>query len=379
MLHNDPDQLAMLGEQYLNMLGDDASHTIADLFEETLATYESNCAMIHKEIRKMAKWVPPLQPFENLGPAPVLNIFDRRMLILSYVMNKVKENWAKYLAYDKQRNNAELKIIESVLYSDYVKIDEELLKHLQTFWVPKDWDPTCIPYDILLTGLPLQNIIIEPDNAVNVGENFHYYEISIHNDASFQIERAYADTKKRKVVVGNITIIGPHTKILVSKRIIFNPILDSLTTERRSFFNDYEDVPNYCLINSFSKEIALDILKSWYGIQISLLNPLIKEVYQEKREKTLLTHRIATDSKFRKIRYIRRVVLNKDELEPKKKDETTGRVIKCPLWYVIGHYRTYRTGTPEEYKVFVKGFWKGKMRNKISEQSKIILRERLMK
>ena len=35
--------------------------------------------------------------------------------------------------------------------------------------------------------------------------------------------------------------------------------------------------------------------------------------------------------------------------------------MQCPLWYVIGHWRTYSSGK----KIFIKGYWKGPERNRL--------------
>ncbi|MBO5542265.1 MAG: hypothetical protein J5936_02405 [Acholeplasmatales bacterium] len=98
------------------------------------------------------------------------------------------------------------------------------------------------------------------------------------------------------------------------------------------------------------------IISVWYGIQISLLHPVINEVVRKQLDTTKETykHKYNPSKKKTKICYVKKIVINKEECE---------NIIKCRgkyarhtmLWYVIGHYRTLKNGK----KIFIKPHWRG--------------------
>lgn len=105
------------------------------------------------------------------------------------------------------------------------------------------------------------------------------------------------------------------------------------------------------------------VLRVWYGIQLSLLNPITEHVILKKREQPEATFKVVLNKKGgkkkRKVMYVRRyVITEKDLKEPIQRQHT----MRCPFWYVIGHWRTYKkTGK----KIFIQGYWKGVDREKI--------------
>ena len=110
---------------------------------------------------------------------------------------------------------------------------------------------------------------------------------------------------------------------------------------------------------AFSAELANEMLARWYALQIMLLNPIIKErIFVETPKKKLRCKNeniIGSNVKPRKRKatYIRYKEISDTILES---DTIRKRHTMC--WYVIGHYRHYKTGK----KVFVKGYWKGPLR-----------------
>lgn len=100
----------------------------------------------------------------------------------------------------------------------------------------------------------------------------------------------------------------------------------------------------------------------WYGIQIALLHPTLKEVFKTP-QRTPYEGGTSPNKhhKKRRIKYIRKHYITLDKLEKALGTQNEGRKInrKCLAWYVIGHWRTYKSGK----KVFVQGFWKGVLRD----------------
>ena len=114
-------------------------------------------------------------------------------------------------------------------------------------------------------------------------------------------------------------------------------------------------------------ELHLDMIRTfgtWYGIQLSLLHPLIKEIFQYPK---LITDNNKNDNKKIKnkkkrpvkyIRYLRIMSKNIDDIIFGKDSEKRKIERTALIWWVIGHWRFYKNGK----KTFIQGYWKGKLR-----------------
>jgi hypothetical protein len=113
----------------------------------------------------------------------------------------------------------------------------------------------------------------------------------------------------------------------------------------------------------FSEEqmnmLARSVLKMWYGIQVSLLNPVIKEGFH--RETQLVEKPTTTQNKknLKKppIRYKKVVYLNDEFIDS---DERIKKIFtrKTQCWYVTGHWRNQATKDGHK-RIFIQGYWKG--------------------
>ena len=100
-------------------------------------------------------------------------------------------------------------------------------------------------------------------------------------------------------------------------------------------------------------------ISTWYGIQISLLHPTIKEVFSHPREVRVYDPDPNAKKRKRRTRYIKRHVIKSDEIEKALCGGSERQFNRRTLvWYVIGHWRHYANGS----KVFIKGYWKGVFR-----------------
>ena len=120
--------------------------------------------------------------------------------------------------------------------------------------------------------------------------------------------------------------------------------------------------------NNTPKDIILafvsNLLSTWYGIQIALLHPQVREVFRNPR--TVIDKPAPQSGKNRKkrpVRYVKEHVLNADDLDRiiygDGEDGEKRRINRRALvWYVIGHWRTQKNGK----KVFVQPYWKGALR-----------------
>jgi hypothetical protein len=118
--------------------------------------------------------------------------------------------------------------------------------------------------------------------------------------------------------------------------------------------------------------LARSILKMWYGIQVSLLNPVIKEGFH--RETHLVEKPTITTNNKKKppIRYKKVVYLNDEFIDS---DEQIKRIFtrKMLCWYVTGHWRNQATNNGHK-RIFIQGYWKGVAR----EMKRSDIREREM-
>ena len=106
--------------------------------------------------------------------------------------------------------------------------------------------------------------------------------------------------------------------------------------------------------------LARSILKMWYGIQVSLLNPVIKEGFHRETqfvEKPTTATNKKKNQKKPPIRYKKVVYLNDEFIDG---DERIKRIFtrKTQCWYVTGHWRNQATKSGHK-RIFIQGYWKG--------------------
>lgn len=105
--------------------------------------------------------------------------------------------------------------------------------------------------------------------------------------------------------------------------------------------------------------MGFGFMMNWYCIQLTLLNPPTKVIYEKLREESTTSMKTTynTKRKKNKVYYIKKIYLDPKENFGEKDSEKYKK--SCPFWRVIGHWRTYKNGK----KVFIKSYWKGKSRN----------------
>lgn len=102
-----------------------------------------------------------------------------------------------------------------------------------------------------------------------------------------------------------------------------------------------------------------ECLTTWYGIQLALLHPTVKEVFSHPKTEPVMDTRPRKGGKKRRVvRYIKKHVITAEDLEQTSFKGKSGFTRHTPIWYVIGHWRHYSDGK----KVFIKPYWKGEMR-----------------
>jgi len=105
-----------------------------------------------------------------------------------------------------------------------------------------------------------------------------------------------------------------------------------------------------------------DALMFFYVIECALLNPVIECVFNEHSNKIPIN---PNNKKFKKsknkrahIKYVKCIKI--DSINPiDEAFKKRGFIRKTMVWYVTGHWRTYKSGK----RVFIQGYWKGALRD----------------
>lgn len=264
--------------------------------------------------------------------------------------------------------------------TDLFVLDESMLRKLSTYWI-SDKDliddngnkSFTIPADILWADtVPIKDMVIELDKNAEV-----------HDTADFRI----VDTKSIRFICcskptehnwkTHICLIGIVTMADDSEFVIpFNVTDDEsengdyfgntiskmpmigLFKSSQSWYKEYFRENNLLPLLSEICEFAAVYIPVWYGIQVGLLNPVIKEVFDNNcnHKFPIVDHKKDRKGKVKtKIKYIKRVRITDDVFENLV---TRSYIRKKLCWYVTGHWRNQATKTGHK-RIFIQGYWKG--------------------
>lgn len=105
--------------------------------------------------------------------------------------------------------------------------------------------------------------------------------------------------------------------------------------------------------------LANNLLTSWYGIQIALLHPQIVDVFQNPTREKVYERKGTGKDRKRVVKYVRKHYITAEGIEEALYGKGhRGFERKTMAWYVVGHWRQYRSGA----RKFIKGYWKGPLR-----------------
>lgn len=121
------------------------------------------------------------------------------------------------------------------------------------------------------------------------------------------------------------------------------------------------------VINIFGKQVGYidpdkgiaiysDAMYLWHAVQIALLHPYEKEIFANPTKHKIYTREKDDKGKRKRVvRYIRRHVIDSGAVA----HINAKRTRHCMVWYVIGHWRHYKSGKV----VYIHPYWKGEMRS----------------
>lgn len=138
--------------------------------------------------------------------------------------------------------------------------------------------------------------------------------------------------------------------------------VDSLISGNVGWIGIPEELRNLMKKNLNMQTISqmfVSAMETWYGIQIALLHPQVREIFSHPTvEKTDDKKMVSKKKRKKVVRYVKKHVVKTQELETKIYGGEKKHKLHALVWYVIGHWRTYESGK----KVFVRPYWKGKLR-----------------
>ena len=249
--------------------------------------------------------------------------------------------------------------------SDSINLDFDSVMALTELWSRSAKDVEGIPSDLFFANtIPLQDCCI---NIQNKSGSYDLYRFVVHSDFEDRIRDAgewdYAEVANLIHQRGNAELIFPILTVHGVNRLMVGEIgYRSLPKSARDNLSKHVTMQAILSMATF-------VIQAWYGIQIALLHPVVKSVFNKPRTETLKASK-SKHNKKRRTAYIKRHVINAEDIRIAL---TSANIERYTLvWYVIGHWRTYRSGR----KVFVQPYWKGPLRiikQNIDDRERVII------
>lgn len=232
---------------------------------------------------------------------------------------------------------------------------DQMLIDLWTFDKPKFHT---IPTDLLFSKtIPIWDMIIRIDEQ-ELGMGIAEARICIFKEV---VEAMLAYQMAVPVVVGCISWKMP----IMGMGNVLIPLfaewgIDSFLTAPYAYWDGderfeqsfYDNVPVIRVMR-----YLMDIMSTWYGIQIALLHPQIKNcIRRGGKEKVKYSGKRKDGNVVRITEYIKRKYIGPEDFQKAAGDKKYTR--HCLAWYVCGHWRAYKDGR----KKFIQGYWKGLLR-----------------
>ena len=198
------------------------------------------------------------------------------------------------------------------------------------------------PSDIVVADtIPLRQVCVVNDDSNN----------------AFLFDYDTSSDHEKCKVVGTLTSEGVQDLYATTPVVIMHDEPEFLLIDARTigfFYGDRQINPP----NEYAREtheLFSQMQMVWYGIQIALLNPYVKDIF---RTETIRKTAFNSNGKKRKsvVKYIRHHYLNPGALSPKT--EAGQMLRKTMAWYVVGHWRHYQDGKT----IFIQPYWKGPLR-----------------
>ena len=243
--------------------------------------------------------------------------------------------------------------------SDVIKLTGEQDSQLIRLW-EKSTDDVTIPSDLFFAGtIPLMDcrIVVDETKSVIDGKVVSY-RVVIFPDYAEQLRTVEPDIPVNVGAIVNDPTHGAYS---------FIPIYIVKGVDTLMFINvGYHNLPKNYIKHAEQtisiqdvSQMCVAFLETWYGIQIALLHPNVRDVFRHPRTTIDRINSIGTRGKRKnRVKYIKEHIINSDELETAIFGGDKSHTRHALVWYVIGHWRAYANGV----KTFIKPYWKGPLR-----------------
>ena len=281
--------------------------------------------------------------------------------LVTNTLTKIEKSW---LLPDADRIRL-WSTIKKYSPSDSVVLDEGDAAELSTIWNKNGTWKNSIPSDLLYAKtIPLPSLEISLRQNERICSNFSVYIFNGYQSIVDAFDQNLANGSTAAVIgailcptiKGNAEFFCPlilkaGEPTLYRSQIGWH-VIHNWDFERLEFNISLAYFESY--INTF--------LKIWYGIQIAMLHPAIKEVFSHPQTMALEPKKSQHKPKKRSVKYVKRHVIQTHAIHDLLKAPSgTGRknARHTMSWYVTGHWRKNKRGG----KSFVEGYWKGPLRH----------------
>ena len=213
-----------------------------------------------------------------------------------------------------------------------------------------------LPSDLFFAGnIPLMDCEIVVDETDEPNGVVVPYRVVIFPDYRERIEASDDDVVDVGALVMDLKGRDFIMPISVCKGV------DTIMTGPLGYHNVPADLRAVCgkeWTQASMLAMGYEYLITWYGIQIALLHPTVRNVFQRPRQEAVYAPSGRKGKTRRFVRYIRRHVINADEIRQAAYGTSREYERRTLVWYVIGHWRKYADGR----RVFIQPYWKGALR-----------------
>ena len=213
-----------------------------------------------------------------------------------------------------------------------------------------------IPSDIFFSGrIPMMDCEIVVDETDEPHGLVCSYRVVIFPDYRERVESSSdepVDVGALLMDLKGYTFIVPFS---VCKGI------DTVITEKIGHHNVPVEILNSCRRQWKQMgmiDLVYEYMTTWYGIQVALLHPTVKDVFRNPRTEPVYATYGKKGNHRRFVRYIRKHIINAEDIRQAQYGFNREYERHTLVWYVIGHWRHYEDGR----KVFVQPYWKGALR-----------------
>jgi hypothetical protein len=246
---------------------------------------------------------------------------------------------------------------------EYIKCTPELIEKLKSM---VHFDNKMLFADIFAAGtIPCNNVLFE---NVDVDDEGNAFSISVQvavcddTDAIMASLNGEGDITTIGVIRMFNTYHGTTFRYDMPVRLSYDWTIDwfpfiSLSENEFKMINNGE-YDNLGL--TWLTHLRDTVFLAWYGLQLAMLNPVIKErIHRE----TVPMDEVKAGNKKKKAKTVKRYVkrITVDDLSDIEIADPKHHNMTKSYWWVTGHWRNQKTKDGHIRK-FIKGYWKGPMR-----------------